>query len=226
MVDRDLFGRRSDLEARLRAVLDPPLGQGVEDDADAPPRSDFDLNDRPTEMVGRALRPAAVLAPLIYRDGWRLLLTQRAKTLVRHAGQIAFPGGRVDADDASAADAALREAQEEVGLSRSQVRLLGRFEPYETMTGFSVIPFVGVVDPPFTPIADPNEVADVFEVDLAQVLDPACIVERTRLFQGAQRRYFQIEVGPHVIWGATAGMLKALCDRLWGSPRQSDQRER
>ncbi len=197
---------------RLRAVLDPL----ADVDLSAPTRySDYDRNARPVQERAEPLRPAAVLAPLVRRAGeWRLILTKRAETLVRHAGQIAFPGGRVDPTDPSISAAALREAHEEIGLPPDQVELLGGFDAYETVTGFAVAPFVGVVHGPFVPMPDPAEVDEVFDVVLTTVLDPTNIRVQTAVYQGGRRTYLEICVDGRQIWGATAGMLNALSRRL------------
>lgn len=210
----------SGLETRLAAMLDPvdiTLSQPATAIAlhTTPILSDYDLNQRPATSQPQNLRPAAVLAPIVERpDGWALVLTVRAKTLVRHAGQIAFPGGRLDTDDQNLAHAALREAHEEIGLPPAHVNLLGSWETYETATGFCVTPYLGVITAPFTPVPAPGEVADVFEVPLKDALAPHRILTRSRQFQGQMRKYFQITIGERVIWGATAAMVKALSDRM------------
>ncbi|MFO1305684.1 MAG: CoA pyrophosphatase [Burkholderiales bacterium] len=158
--------------------------------------------------------PAAVLVPVVNRDeGLTLLLTQRSADLPNHPGQISFPGGRVEPEDASIADAALREAAEEVGLPRERVAILGELPNYETVTGFRVTPVVGWVEPPFSLVPDPVEVADVFEVPLSFLLDPAN-QQRVVRTQGTMRRdYWAMPYGERYIWGATAAMLMIL-DRV------------
>jgi 8-oxo-dGTP pyrophosphatase MutT (NUDIX family) len=154
---------------------------------------------------------AAVLVPLVNRpQGLQVLLTQRSADLPNHPGQISFPGGRVEPDDASLAAAALREAAEEVGLPPAQVSVLGHLADYETVTGYRVTPIVGWVEPPFLLTPDPVEVADVFEVPLAFLLDPANQQRHYRM-QGTRRRdYWAIPYGERYIWGATAAMLLIL----------------
>ncbi len=160
-------------------------------------------------------RAAAVLVPLVVRDeGLTVLLTQRADHLNDHAGQISFPGGRQESFDADATATALREAHEEVALDPSRVEILGSLPDYLTGTGFRVTPVVGLVHPPFTVEADTLEVADIFEVPLAFLMDPARHEVRVFRWEGGERRFFAMpyprneSTGHHFIWGATAGMLR------------------
>lgn len=196
---------------RLRDRLDPV------DTPDLSPRlGDGDLNGLPSP-TGRSLQPAAVMAPLLLHDGPpRLLLTERASHLKKHAGQIAFPGGRIEADDLSPAHAALREMREEVGIAPDHVEVIGRFDPYETVTGYCVTPFVGVVSPGYRIELDPGEVADVFETPFDFLMDPANHQRQSRVWQGQERHFYAMPWKERYIWGATAGMLKSLHDRLYG----------
>lgn len=176
-------------------------------------RGDHDGNEglRPSGP----LRDAAVLVPLIDRpEGLTVLLTRRTAHLANHAGQISFPGGRVEPDDADREATALREAAEEVGLDPARVEVLGDLDLYLTRTGFQVVPVVALVHPPFTLTPDPCEVAATFEVPLAFILDPANRQRQSREFQGAQRHFWVFPYADHFIWGATAGMLVNLCDVL------------
>jgi 8-oxo-dGTP pyrophosphatase MutT (NUDIX family) len=146
-----------------------------------------------------------------------VLLTQRSAGLVDHGGQISFPGGRVEPEDASHSAAALREASEEVGLPPPQVTLLGHLPVYETVSGFRVTPVVGWVEPPLALTPDPVEVADVFEVPLAFVLDPANQQRHFRMLGTMRRDYWAIPYGERYIWGATAAMLLILERTLRGN---------
>ncbi|MEO7495032.1 MAG: CoA pyrophosphatase [Massilia sp.] len=167
------------------------------------------------ESLTRDLRmkPAAVLVPLVARpDGLTMLLTQRTEHLSNHAGQISFPGGRAEPSDASPVDTALREAQEEIGLDRRHVELLGVMPEYLTGSGFRVTPVVGLLAPPFDLVADPHEVAEIFEVPLEFLMNGA---NHQRLaFEGtaeaARRKFYAIPYERFFIWGATAGMLRNL----------------
>lgn len=164
-------------------------------------------------MPGRegAPTPAAVLVPLVNRhDGLTLLLTQRSADLPDHPGQISFPGGRIERNDASPAAAALREAAEEVGLPAARVEVLGHMATYQTVTGYEVTPVVGWVEPPFDLALDAGEVADAFEVPLAFLLDPANQQRRFRMLGEVRRDFWAIPYGERFIWGATAAMLMML----------------
>lgn len=164
---------------------------------------------------GLPLTPAAVLFPIVLRDGGKtVLLTQRTAHLRDHAGQISFPGGRVEADDASPIHTALRETEEEIGLARERIEILGFLPEYRTGTGFRVTPVVGLVTPPFDLALDPFEVAEAFEVPLDFLLDPDNHKEHALHYRGALRHFFAMPYGDHFIWGATAGMIRSLTARL------------
>jgi len=206
-----------EIVALLRTRLDPVTDATAAGGAPVVVRSDYDLNGGGPGMLGRELAPAAVLAPLIERDGELMfVLTERAGHLKRHAGQVSFPGGRVDAVDPNLAATSLREAHEEIGLAPSQVELIGSFDAYETVTGFAVTPFVGLVRGPFTPVPDPDEVADVFEAPFAFLMNPVNHRRAWREWNGERRYFYDMTYQDRHIWGATAGMLKCLYDRLYG----------
>lgn len=177
--------------------------------------SDYDLNPDAVPAAPRVLRDASVLVPLVERGaGLAMILTRRATRLKHHPGQIAFPGGKRDPGDTSALATALREADEEIGLAASEVRVLGTLGPHETVTRFTVTPFVGQVRPDFLAHPDRSEVDEIFEVPLTFVLDRANMHVHRRRWGGGWRSYYAIPYGPHYIWGATARILKSLADRM------------
>jgi 8-oxo-dGTP pyrophosphatase MutT (NUDIX family)/predicted Fe-S protein YdhL (DUF1289 family) len=161
------------------------------------------------------LAPAAVLVGLVPRDsGWQVMLTLRTDDLRHHAGQVSFPGGRIEADDADPVAAALREAHEEIGVVAAQIEPLGYLDPFDTISGFHVYPVVARIAPDYRPKLDPREVADVFEVPLDYLLDASNIRLVAREFAGRQRHYHEYTYARHRIWGATAAMLVNLRERL------------
>lgn len=172
------------------------------------PTSDFDLNPGTVLPEGRRLRPAGVLVGIT--GAGRVILTQRSSVLKQHPGQIAFPGGKQDANDADVTAAALREAHEEIGLDSGAVEVLGHLPPHETVTGYIVTPVVARIPVPFHPVPEAGEVAEVFDVPLAHVLNPAHYRIEQRLWRGTARRYYTVPFGPYYIWGATARMLRVL----------------
>ena len=190
---------------RLIAALTRPAGDS----------SDFDLNPPPGLQDGRVLRDAAVLVALLPSDsGVTVILTKRASHLKHHPGQIAFPGGKIEASDASPTAAALREAQEEIGLAPESVQVLGLLPPHETGTGFTIIPVLGLVRGSFDPMCDASEVEEVFTVPLAHLMTPAHYAVEGRVWRGQFRRYYTVPWGPYYIWGATARILRGLADRV------------
>ena len=186
---------------RLRACLlaQPQVAQFVEEDG----------------ASRQELTPAAVLFPIVLRpERPTVLLTQRTAHLRDHAGQVSFPGGRVEEEDLSAVHTALRETEEEIGLSRERIEVLGFLPEYRTGTGFRVIPVVALVEPPFDLRPDPFEVAEVFEVPLDFLLNPVNHKQHEMHYRGALRRYYAMPYGDYFIWGATAGMIRSLSERL------------
>lgn len=202
-----------ELRAWIERHLDP-----LEEREASQATSDFDLtpNAFPNEPV--ELVPAAVLVGLIQRDhGFSVLLTRRSDTMRRHTGQVALPGGRCDPGE-SVWQTALREAHEEVGLHPDFVSLAGLSSPYRTGTGYLVTPVVGFVREGFTLTANPDEVADIFETPFGFLMDPVNYEEHEREApDGQKRRFYAMTHEDQYIWGATAGMLRALYDRLYGA---------
>lgn len=172
------------------------------------PSSDYDLTSAAPPQ-GRALRPAAVLIAV---DEGRVWLTKRASGLKHHPGQIAFPGGKVDAGE-TPIQAALREADEEIALPPSCVEILGTLPPHETVTGFSMVPVLGLVSP-FAPTPYPDEVEEVFAVPLTHLADLSRYRVEHRMWNGTARHFYTVPWGPYYIWGATARILRGLAERL------------
>ena len=182
-----------------------------------PTRSDYDFNPEFRRPAGEVrLTPAAVLMPIINKPVPTVLLTQRTETLSRHAGQVSFPGGRVDDTDESALATALRETHEETGIASNFIRVAGYMEGYETGTGFAILPVVGVVKEGFTLMPNPAEVHDIFEVPLSFLLDPKNRERQSRQWQGQKREFYAFNYGSHYIWGATAAILVNFAERFAG----------
>ena len=195
---------RTRVERAVRALDDLPRGDEL---------GDHDLN--PSLPRASPRRPAAVLVPIVERpDGHTVLLTRRSEHLHDHPGQVSFPGGRLDDTDGGPIDAALREAAEEIGLGREYVELTGLLDGYETVTGYGVTPVVAFIQPGFTLALDAFEVAEAFEVPFAFFLDDASRQIHSRMRDGRRRYYYAFEFADRYIWGATAGMLVNLQQRI------------
>jgi 8-oxo-dGTP pyrophosphatase MutT (NUDIX family) len=176
-----------------------------------------DIWHQQTIAPGQKVRHAAVLIPLVERaDGPQVLLTQRTSHLHDHAGQISFPGGRVEPGDRHREDTALRETEEEIGLPRNRISVLGALPDHEMQSGFRITPVVGWIVPPYDVEPDPFEVQDVFEAPLAHFLVPENYQRRRYMLEGLDRRYLAVPYGGRYIWGATAGMLYSFYQLLRG----------
>jgi 8-oxo-dGTP pyrophosphatase MutT (NUDIX family) len=189
------------------ALIDPKIVPGSGDVG----------TDRMLEIIAREqpIRPAAVLIPIVDHPEPTVLLTQRSPHLADHAGQISFPGGKIDATDSSPRDAALREAEEEVGLDRSFVDPLGYLGVYGTSFGFRILPTVARVKPGFSLTINQSEVDDAFEVPLAFLMDPKNHQLHAKEFRGVERTYYAMPFAERYIWGATAGILRVLYERIY-----------
>ena len=200
---------------RARARLRFDIPAGLTDASVVPPSGDQGT-DRMLQIVAREqpIRPAAVLIPVVEHAQPTVLLTQRAAHLNDHAGQISFPGGKIDATDASPLDAALREAEEEIGLSRQFIDPIGYLDLYATGFGFRILPTVARVKPGFRLRINQAEVDDAFEVPLAFLMNPANHQVHSKEFRGMQRSYYAMPFAERYIWGATAGILRVLYERI------------
>jgi 8-oxo-dGTP pyrophosphatase MutT (NUDIX family) len=182
---------------------------------------DFDLDGigRAAELpaLEQSARPAAVLIPALARPELTLLLTLRTEHLPAHAGQIAFPGGKTEPFDTGPLATAVREANEEIGLDPALVEPLGALDPYLTGTGYRITPVIALIDPAARLTLDRNEVADTFEVPLAFLMDPANYQRHVRTIGGRERHFHAVPFGERFIWGATAGILRAMHQRLFAT---------
>ncbi|RTL72840.1 MAG: CoA pyrophosphatase [Hyphomicrobiales bacterium] len=220
MSDADAFSRRGFLKrarkgllpAPSKAIFDPRSGVAI-----GP--SDWDLNPEFKDDLAQLPPPraAAVLVPIVLRDALTVLLTQRSNDLPSHPGQISFPGGKVEPDDATPIACALREAEEEIGLTRDLVEPLGFLDSYRTGTGFEITPVVALVKPGFKTRLDPREVLEVFEVPLSFLMDEGNHQKDSREWKGRRRSFYAMPYEGRYIWGATAGMLKNMHTRLYAS---------
>ena len=207
---REFFARA---RARLNRTVPPEL---TDADAQVRIRGDLDLDPLLWEKAGvKATRPAAVLVPVVERPEQGVLLTLRTPDLKSHSGQIAFPGGKIDATDESPLAAALREANEEIGLDTKFVEPIGYLDLYLTFSGFRILPLVARIDPAYRITLNPGEVADAFEVPLEFVMQPANHQRHKRDWKGIERQYYAMPFGDRYIWGVTAGILRNLYERIY-----------
>jgi 8-oxo-dGTP pyrophosphatase MutT (NUDIX family) len=199
--------------ARMRLRFDIPAGLT---DVSVLPNSGDQGRDRMLQIIAseRPIRPAAVLIPVVDHPQPSVLLTQRAAHLNDHAGQISFPGGKIDPTDASPLDAALREAEEEIGLDREFIDPVGYLDLYATSFGFRILPTVARIKPGFKLRINDAEVDDAFEVPLAFLMDPRNHQLHSRDFRGIERSYYAMPFEERYIWGATAGILRVLYERI------------
>ena len=201
--------------ARARERLSLDLAGAAADDGQAGDHV-IDSSFKTDPEMRSALRLAAVLIPVIAHPGEAtVLLTQRTDHLPAHAGQIAFPGGKIEDYDETPLNAALREAREEVGLTGEYVEPIGYLRPYHTRTGFHVMPVVAMVRPGFELVLDPSEVADAFEVPLSFLMNPANHQRQSRVLLGALRHFFAMPYESRYIWGITAGIIRELHDAVY-----------
>jgi len=203
--------------ARALYAEPPPAPPGLEPlGGPVPAPSDFDLNpDAVAWRTDQPPRPAAVLVPVVRRLPLTVLLTQRTDSLPSHAGQIAFPGGKIEEDDRDPIAAALREAKEEIGLDPRLVEPLGYLDAYRTGTGYRIFPVVALVHPGFELTLDAREVADAFEVPLSFLMDVRNHQTHDRVLRGIKRRFYAMPFEERFIWGATAGIMKNMHQRLF-----------
>ena len=202
--------------ARVRARLTLQVPAGLTDPNITPQRGDHDV-DPVMEKIGavRPIRPAAVLVPIVDHPRPTVLLTQRAQHLPDHAGQVSFPGGKIDQSDASPLESALREAREEIGLDREFVEPLGYTDLYMTTLGYRIVPVIARVKRGFTLKLNKKEVDATFEVPLAFLMDQANVQRHSRAWEGMTRHYYAITFGERYIWGVTAGILRNLHERIY-----------
>lgn len=200
-----------------RRVLEDGEGVAEREDRDARDIGDHILNPS-VRLSGEGIRlkDAAVLVPVIDDgDEARVIFTQRTKTLRNHSGQISFPGGGIDAQDRSPEEAALRETEEEIGMSRRFIETVGRMPDYISGTGFRIKPVLAVVRPGFTLTPNPAEVDEVFEVPLSFLMNPANHSRGSRMFQGRERFFYEMPYGERYIWGITAGIVRSIYERFY-----------
>jgi 8-oxo-dGTP pyrophosphatase MutT (NUDIX family) len=181
-----------------------------------PARSDYDFDPANRPPQSAQLTPAAVLLPIVMRSEPTVLFTERSARLAQHAGQVSFPGGRAEPTDESLIRTALRETQEETGIDASFISVAGFLEAYETGTGFAILPVVGLLKEGFALVPNTDEVAEIFEVPLAFLLDPANRQKDQAEWKGRLRHFYAFRYNGHYIWGATAAMLVNFAERMNG----------
>lgn len=202
--------------ARVRDRLTLDVPPGLNDASVTPVRGDHDADPVLQKIAEiRPIRPAAVLVAVIDHPEPTVLLTQRAQHLPDHPGQISFPGGKIDKTDADPLDAALREAEEEIGLSRGAVEPLGYLDLYMTTLGYRIMPLIARVPPGFELALNTAEVDAAFEVPLAFLMDRTNMEKHSREWQGMERHYYAITFGERYIWGVTAGILRNMRERIY-----------
>ena len=179
-----------------------------------PARSDYDFDPANRPPQSAQLTPAAVLLPIVMRSEPTVLFTERSARLAQHAGQVSFPGGRAEPTDESLIRTALRETQEETGIDASFISVAGFLEAYETGTGFAILPVVGLLKEGFALVPNTDEVAEIFEVPLAFLLDPANRQKDQAEWKGRLRHFYAFRYNGHYIWGATAAMLVNFAERM------------
>jgi mutator protein MutT len=205
----------SDFFARVRERLRLEVPPGLHDDTFIPRTGDHEIDAMAAAVAAvRPIRRAAVLVPVVAREVPMVLLTQRTAHLKDHAGQISFPGGKIEQGE-TPAGAALREAEEEIGLDPNRVEPLGYLDLYMTTFGFRIVPTIAQVTPPFSRTLNREEVDDAFEVPLAFLMDPANHQRSSRDWNGMTRHFYAMPFGERYIWGATAGMLRNLWERIY-----------
>ena len=201
---------------RAGARLSLAVPTGLTDNSVVPTAGDHAVDPLQLAIAAvRPIRPAAVLVPIVQRAEPMVLLTQRTAHLPDHAGQISFPGGKIDATDESPMAAALREAEEEIGLDRRFIYPIGYLDLYMTTLGYRIVPTLARVDPDFELRLNPSEVDDAFEVPLVFLMEPGNHQRHSRDWQGMTRSYYAIPFGQRYIWGVTAGILRNLYDRIY-----------
>ena len=210
-----LATNKQDLRDVFQEFLEPsPTGFYEHLDRDEGFKGDHDLNPASFPGEVKTFKPAAVLVPIVVRDDEpSVILTKRAPHMNKHAGQISFPGGRAEQEDATAVNTALRESQEEIGLDPALVEVVGTLSTYVTVTEYSVTPVVGLVEPTFDLKAEVSEVAEIFEVPLRFLMDQRNHQKHSGFHNGIERFWYAMPYNDYYIWGATAGMIKDLSER-------------